>query len=204
MASVLDIVRGISTVMANTHDGALDENGDPIKVGLNREEGDPILDSRVMDGFKVQFMGPVLRIKYSSELPLKEVHKTNKFEGEIEATINDVASFIKKEYKKLTGSSLTLTAEGEPSILVQNMSRIRTWVQSHRDYKIGGMKDVLEVTSPSEDRLDDAVRDWLGMNANKAKLSKATGTGWFGNDRFPSSKDPENVKGKRDEEPRES
>ena len=38
MAEVLDIVRGISQVMANTHDGALDENGEPVKIGLKREE----------------------------------------------------------------------------------------------------------------------------------------------------------------------
>ena len=49
----MEIVRGISQVMANSHDGALDDNGDPIKVGLKREEGDPITDSRIMDGFKV-------------------------------------------------------------------------------------------------------------------------------------------------------
>jgi len=38
MADVLEIVRGISQVMANTHDGALDENGEPIKIGLKKDE----------------------------------------------------------------------------------------------------------------------------------------------------------------------
>ena len=32
--SVLDIVRGISQAVANTHDGALDEEGNPVKIGL--------------------------------------------------------------------------------------------------------------------------------------------------------------------------
>ena len=54
MASVLEIVNGISQVMANAYDGATDENGEPIKIGLKREEGHPINDSRVMDGFKVK------------------------------------------------------------------------------------------------------------------------------------------------------
>ena len=57
MASVLEIVRGISQALSNTHDGALDENGDPIKIGLRREEGVPILDERVIDGFKVCLYG---------------------------------------------------------------------------------------------------------------------------------------------------
>ena len=47
MATILDIARGISQVVANTYDGALDEKGEPIKIGLKREEGDPINDSRV-------------------------------------------------------------------------------------------------------------------------------------------------------------
>ena len=38
MATVLEIVRGISQAMSNTHDGALDENGEPVKIGLRREE----------------------------------------------------------------------------------------------------------------------------------------------------------------------
>ena len=49
MADVLKIVRGISQVMANTYDGALDENGDPIAIGLKREEGIPLIDQRVQD-----------------------------------------------------------------------------------------------------------------------------------------------------------
>ena len=31
MATALEIVRGISQVLANSYDGALDENGDPIQ-----------------------------------------------------------------------------------------------------------------------------------------------------------------------------
>ena len=51
--NILDIINGISQAAANAYDGALDENGEPLKVGLKREEGNPILDKRVMDGFNV-------------------------------------------------------------------------------------------------------------------------------------------------------
>ena len=50
MASILDIIKGLNQAAANAYDGALDENNEPLLVGLNREEGDPIIDSRVMDG----------------------------------------------------------------------------------------------------------------------------------------------------------
>jgi hypothetical protein len=51
MNKVQQIIQGIAAAMANSYDGATDENGDPIKIGLRREEGNPVIDSRVMDGF---------------------------------------------------------------------------------------------------------------------------------------------------------
>ena len=140
MATTLEIVRGISQVMANTHDGALDEKGEPIKVGLKREEGHPINDSRVMDGFKVAFYGNQLCIHYHSELKLKEVHAPA-FESDLEQMIENIASFLKKEYKKITGDSLALTKVGELDALVQNASRVRIWVQAKCYYDIGDSVD---------------------------------------------------------------
>ena len=56
MASVLDIVRGISQAAANAYDGSQDEkyslDGEARKIGLKREEGDPIIDS-CYPGFNV-------------------------------------------------------------------------------------------------------------------------------------------------------
>ena len=57
MATVLDIVRDISQAAANANDGSHDErfalDGEAKKVGLKREEGDALTDSRVIDGFGV-------------------------------------------------------------------------------------------------------------------------------------------------------
>ena len=38
-------------------------------------------------------------------------------------------------------------------MMLQNMSKIRTWVQASKVYTIGNMKDVTPVGEPSEDRL---------------------------------------------------
>ena len=46
MATVYEIVQGLSQAAANAYDGALDENGEPLLAGLKREEGNPILDKR--------------------------------------------------------------------------------------------------------------------------------------------------------------
>ena len=57
MATVYEIVQGLSQAAANAYDGALTEDGEPVTAGLAREDGDPLLDKRVLDGFKVKFYG---------------------------------------------------------------------------------------------------------------------------------------------------
>ena len=173
MASVYDIVKGINQAAANAYDGAHDESlqsdGRARSAGLERENGHYIHDRRVMDGFGVKFHGPILRITYQAETRLKEVQDKG-FEGEIEQRLQDIANFLKKEYKAVTGDTLTLTREGEPHVLVQRISNYRTDVQAHCDYRIGGLTDVVEVNGGSdEERVDKAIRDFLALGRDKAK-----------------------------------
>lgn len=173
MASVYEIIQGINQAAANAYDGAHDEStqadGRARSAGLMREEGDLINDRRVMDGFGVKFHGPVMRLTYQAEARIKEV-QDNGFEGEIEQRLQDIASFLKKEYKAVTGDSLALTKEGEPHILVQRISNYRTDVQAHCDYRIGGLTDVVEVNGGTdEERVDKAIKDFLALGRDKAK-----------------------------------
>jgi len=158
MATVLDIVRGISQAAANAYDGGHDEkyslDGEARKIGLKREEGDPITDSRVIDGFGVTFHGNLLCISYQSDIKLKEVYAGD-IEADVEDMIQNVANFLKKEYKKITGDSLSLTPETEVDVMVQNTSKVRVFVTGKRHYKIGNLDGVLPVAEPSEDRLDN-------------------------------------------------
>jgi len=166
MASVLDIVRGISQAAANAYDGSQDEkyslDGEARKIGLKREEGDPITDSRVVDGFNVRMSGPLLTISYQSDIKLKDVYAGD-IESDVQEMIQNVANFLKKEYKKITGDTLTLTAEGDVEVLVQNTSKVRVFVVGKRHYKVGNLADVMEVGMPSEDRLDQSIRDFISL-----------------------------------------
>ena len=165
MATTLEIVNCISQVMANTYDGALDENGEPVKIGLRREEGNPLVDHRVMDGFGCHISGDRLHIKYHSEIPLKEVH-SNDFEGEMESMVEKVKSFIQKEYKKVKKAALSLSEPSEVDVLVEYISRIRCSVKVHKCYKISALGS--EANTPeSEDRLDSATRKRLELGGLK-------------------------------------
>ena len=144
MATTLEIIQGISQAAANAYDGAHDERfvtGDAKEIGLNRETGDAIIDSRVSDGFGIKIIGDKLQINYEANVRLKDVYSGG-FEEECDRKLVAIADFLKKEFKVITGKSLSLTAEGECKCIVQNTSRVRTFVMAHRLFKIGGMQGV--------------------------------------------------------------
>ncbi len=158
----LDVVRGIAQAAANAYDGAHDANGEPIKLGLKREEGNPITDSRVVDGFKVRVDGNKLVVLYQSDIKLRDVYSTN-YEDVINSTFSDIVKFLKKEYKSITGNALSLSEDGEPDIMIQKTSKVRVWCQATKAYKIGNLDGVVDRLEPSEDRLDSSFREFLGL-----------------------------------------
>ena len=160
MATVYEIVQGLAQAAANAYDGALTEDGEQLKAGLKREEGDPILDKRVLDGFNVSFSGPTMCIHYHSEVQLKEVYASG-FESGIEQQIQEIASFLKKEYRKIRGESVTLTKEGEADIRVENSTRVRSWVTAKCHYKIGGLNEDMAVTPEADTKPEDSFRKFI-------------------------------------------
>jgi len=184
MATTLEVIRGISQAVANSYDGAHDKkysyDGQERKIGLHREEGDVITDSRSMDGFGVRFQGNRLIINYQYDCKLKHVHE-NDFEGDINEKIANVAKYLRNEYKKVTGNGLALTKEGECDVMVEYISRIRTSVKACQVYKIGGLSGV-DDPHPGERDVDSAIKDWLAI----------------GKDKYPRTKKPSNITRKND------
>ena len=96
---VVDIVTGISAAAGSAWDGAQDEEGLAIKIGLKREEGNPSLDKRTIDGFDVKVSGKTLIVSYHSELLLRDVYANKKgsLENELEKTMSDIVRYLKKQ-----------------------------------------------------------------------------------------------------------
>jgi len=126
--TTLEIIQGLSQAAANAYDGAHDErysyDGQSRSMGLRREEGCPIMDSRVMDGFKVRFYGDSMILSYQSDILLKEVYSGN-FEQDIESMLNDIKKFLQKEYRAITG---------EPSV-DQTRDVTRKFLEQFKDNK---------------------------------------------------------------------
>jgi len=172
--SVLDIINGISSAMQNAYDGAVDDKGEQVKVGLNREVDNVVLDSRngIMDGFGIRFGSDKLIVSYHGEVNMKDLHRNGpkKFEREIESKFNDIVKFLKKEYKKHAKGSLTLTSQGDCEARIERMSNIRNWVTATKVYKIQGtgtkiVGDQKGNTGPRT--VDKAITDFLALSTNK-------------------------------------
>ena len=98
MSNILDVIKGLNQAASNAYDAyEIDE-----EIGLKREAGHPVLDSRVIDGFRVRFAANKMIVTYQSEMRLEELHPRNQFENEIERKFADIIKFLKKEYKNIT------------------------------------------------------------------------------------------------------
>lgn len=172
MASVLEIVRGISQAVSNIHDGALDENGEPVVIGLKREQEVAITDKRVMDGFSIRMHGDKLCLYYNSEITMKEVHNKG-FENDVNGIMADIVKHLRKEYRKAVGETLSLKQEGETDIHVQTMSRVRSWMTAKQMFVVQSYEGAVDpVTAESKDSLEKSFKDWLRTGEDVGAGSK--------------------------------
>jgi hypothetical protein len=164
----LEVIRAIGQAAANAYDGALDDKGEPIVIGLSRDIGNPTIDSRIVDGFKVKMVGEKLMISYQSDVFLKDVHDNN-FENDLERKMGDIASYLKKEFKKITKKALNLKSLGDVDALVQQTSRVRVFVVATKTYEIGNLSSVDAVEGDTTVKnINRNFQDFLAEGAWKA------------------------------------
>jgi len=175
MAELMDVINGISQVMAQTYDGARDEKGELIKVGLRREEVAAFTscDCRLLDGFRARVTHhadkdgsfPILIISYQSELKLEEAHSP-KLGADVEGYIAESLKYLKKEFKKVSGKELSVEKYGDINMLVEETSKIRVFVTAQCRYKIGGV-DMPKLENPSDVDRSKQFQKWLSLGGFK-------------------------------------
>ncbi len=171
MATVLEIIQGISQVMANSYDGAKDEDGKIKEAGLKRDEEVSIKDKRVVDGFTIRMhSGNKMCVAYTTEVLAKDILESKgKFEDMLLQNVADIVEYIKKEFKKVTGNSLSLSEikETEPTMEVIQTSRIRTEAKIIAHYEIGGLPDVHAEKDTQKEKIMKGMEKWLSLVNDK-------------------------------------
>jgi len=167
MADILNTIRGLAQAAANSYDGALDEDGKPIEIGLRREDKN-MFKRNYADGFKVKFSGKQMIVSYHCEALLKDVHPINQYVNKIEGVYGDIIKHLKKEYRRINKESVTLTSLKEADVSFQSTSRVRSWVQATKVYNIGGKAEgVEEIGKSSEEKLEDGIQKFLDLATDK-------------------------------------
>ena len=176
-SNILEIVQGLAQAAASGYDGAHDErfvvDGQEKKVGLKREMGCPLNDKRVNDGFSVKFSGNKMCILYQSDIMLRDIHSGG-FENDMASMINEIKKFLQKEYKIITGNSVTLTKDGDIHILASSVSRVRSFVQVKQFFKISGIKEDPDAGGSENRTIEDSFRKFLDLNNNNKRPQNDT------------------------------
>lgn len=165
MATVLDIIQGLSQVAANSYDDMCKEK----ETGLRRDKEVSIKDRRVIDGFKMRLhSGNKLCIMYTTEILLSDVVQKEKYQDTLHEVVADIVSFIKKEYKKVTGNSLSLTEikEMKPELEMINTSRVRAEAKLICHYEVGGL-DSFDQKDSHKEKMHDKFKKWVELSSDK-------------------------------------
>jgi hypothetical protein len=175
MADLMEVIKGISQVMAQTYDGARDEKGEPIKAGLRREDVASLnsCECRLLDGFRARVTHhsdknssfPCLIMSYQSELKLQEAHNP-KLGTDVEEYISDALNYLKKEFKKVTGKELSVEKYGDINMLVEEMSKVRVFVTAQCHYKIKNV-DMPKLEDPKDVERSKQFEKWLKLGGFK-------------------------------------
>ena len=171
----MDVIKGISQVMANTYDGARDEKGEPIKAGLRRESVPAFTscDCRLLDGFRARVTHhaskdgsfPCLIVSYQSEIKLEEAHKPG-LADDVEEHIAEALKYLKKEFKKVTGKELTVEKYQDVKMNVEEISKIRTQVTAQCHYKIKNV-DMPKLEDKKDVERAEQLQKWLALGGLK-------------------------------------
>ena len=116
-----------------------------------------------MDGFGCRIQGDILLVSYHAEMPLYN-SKPHQLQDEVDQTLEDVISYLKKEYKKITGEALSLSAlDKEASVNAEYLNRQRLSVKAVKRWTISGLGDYSKGLKADNEpaSLDDVTKDFL-------------------------------------------
>tara|TARA_R110001583_G_scaffold53210_25_gene164441 strand:- start:110 stop:664 length:555 start_codon:yes stop_codon:yes gene_type:complete len=161
----LEIIRDLSRAAGDMYDGAVNDKGEPLKMGLKRDD---LLSTnrKYIDGGKFRFAGNKIIVSYEAQTRLKDIYKDgiNGFQNEVDQMIQNLVNQLKKNYKSIANKSITLTPEGDGAkVDVAYVSRTRTIVTAMRAYEIGGLSEVVAATGAEVNKheMSDAYRKFL-------------------------------------------
>lgn len=160
MAKIYDLAVAISNIM-----GQKGYDGSGAEIGLKREQGDPITDSRIMDGFSARINGSQLIINYHSMMTATDFHSKKDpalaLKQNLKDMFDNIEKFLKTEVGKLDVGKLRLKQVGEDDALVQYLNRNRYNCVAKRVYDILGVDAEAPKSEKQRHHKDDVIKSFI-------------------------------------------
>ena len=91
----------------------------------------------------------------------------------MEQRISDIVKRLKSRYQEITKESVSLTADGDADIHVQNLSRQRSFVTVKKVFSIGGMSETNAVNARDNEysgkSIEDNIKTFMDQFKNPKK-----------------------------------
>lgn len=173
----LNVANALSDVLSRLgYDGAFDGD-EPVEFGLSREEGHPVLSTRVNDGFQVKLYVDKLCITYVRDSQKIRDYHSEDVESESKAAIGKIKTKLQKEFRKLTGTSLGLKEDGDMSFDTDYISKVRLRSKACQFFKVGALSNLEQPDvdfDSSEKKLKKSIESFLSLkNEKRAKNDNA-------------------------------
>lgn len=166
--TLAEVMKVLRQVQAQSYDGALTFDGKPLKIGMAREELDEY-HRRKIDAFSVASCGvDSVKIKYTSQCRLQEVHENKDFESNTYDIVNSIKSHLQKEYKRISGKSVSLSETKKHPINIQYMSKVNCYLTTCVEYKVGSVGTEEVKSQEQVHDLNKTIKDFL----NQVKVEK--------------------------------
>lgn len=133
--NVYEVIKHINQIASEVYDGG-------VKPGfMEFENGDPVWDKRLIDGFGVTFRGSAMRISYNSQVSIQDIG--DGYENRVKGMIADIVKYLKKEYTKRGFGSLSLKPVDNFYARVESITYNDNRIVAWQDFIIQNVQDTV-------------------------------------------------------------
>lgn len=151
MKEIQEVIKGLNQAAQNSSFKKTD--------ALEREKATGPRDFKINDAFKLKFSDNKMILEYTLEV--KNALMPNiKYDNNIENKITAILKYLKKEYKAITGESVSFKPVSKLNIVVTQISYV---TQVNRYTKVFEISD----TNSVKDEYNDAVSEMHADNIKK-------------------------------------
>lgn len=140
---------------------------------LHSEKGKKWLEFTINDGFKIKFLDNMAMILYQVQVNNELTHNRIQFDADCEYQLKQIVSYLQKEYKKITGKSISLTLQGDISVTQEQISMIRKVVTASGRYKISGVESTFDKVKKDTDEHQKKSLDKIEEPKKPKKQTKS-------------------------------